>query len=137
MTPYPIDPATAKSAAQDYITIKRAGLLDELRREISDAIQAHAQLPISHGPMGAPMREWSAYHARRAEINGPHVRFEIDHANETAADLADMLGCPPGAVEPFIVPACITEPLRRTIVLDCLRNMANYIRRKPTARRTA
>jgi hypothetical protein len=137
MTPYPIDPATAKSAAADYLTIKRAGLLQELRREIAETIESHAQLPISRGPMGAPMGEWSAYHARRAQINGPHVRYEIEHASETAADLADMLGCPTTAVEPFIVPACITEPLRRSITLDCLRNMANYIRRRKPTRRTA
>lgn len=129
----PISPDVAKRAADDYLVIARAGMLEELRREIDEAVAAHEAAPVSRSPMG----EWSDYHARCAEVRGTHLRYSLERAADTADDLAELLGCPTEAVEPYIVPAVIREPLRRSFVLDCLRNMAQHIRRQGRPARRA
>jgi hypothetical protein len=87
-------------------------MLFELQHEISETIQAHCNA-------GARFDQWRAgggwLHEQRCKCVG---------------DLAQLLNCPASALEPFIVPEMVDEPTKRTIVLDVLRNVANYARRE-------
>ena len=122
---YPIPPRLAEQAARDYLTLKRAGMLPELRQEIEHAIEAY------RGPvpgMWTPLYQHDAYHANRLDQWRDCDGWQIHAARRDAKDLADLLDCPHFAVEPYIVPELISGETRRTIVLDTMRQMANHVR---------
>jgi hypothetical protein len=125
MTTYPISPDVAKRAAADYLAIVRAGMVWELEREIQQTIEAHNHLP--ERPTG---HDWDAYEARRLDqflgCDGFHLREPHRHAGR----LASMLQCPASAVAGYVVPELLDGNAKRTLVLDCLRNMANYARKE-------
>ena len=131
---YPIPPRLAEQAAKDYLAVVRAGLLPELKREIEETIQAHRGIMPG---MFDPIYKHDAWHASRIDQWRDGGGVQLDAARSHARDLAALLDCPQHAVEPFVVPELISGATRRTIVLDVLRNLANYARsqRRTTPRR--
>jgi hypothetical protein len=128
---YPIPPRLAEQAAQDYLTLKRAGMLPELRAEIQRTIEAHRGVAPD---AWTPICQHDAYHANRLDQWRDCDGMQIAAARNYAKHLAALLDCRQIDVEPFIIPELISGETRRTIVLDVLRNMAGYIRQQ---RRTA
>jgi hypothetical protein len=124
----------AEQAAKDYLDIIKAGLVWELKREIQLTIEAHYGPDPYPWPCAANSEHRQSLRLDRwRDCDGLALRQPKQHA----AQLAAILDCRPFDVEPFIVPACIDGPTKRTIVLDCLRNMGNYARRELAKDRAA
>jgi len=124
---YPIDPALARRVSADYLAIMRAGMLYELREEIRRTIEAHVgTLPDSH----QPRYKLDEYFARRLDQWRDGGGRQLQAAREHAKDLAGLLDCPVNAVDEYIVPELLTGETTRTIVTDCIRNLANYARKQ-------
>jgi hypothetical protein len=130
MQSYPISPRLAEQAARDYLTLKRAGMLPELRIEIERAIEAHRG--VVPGWRDSLLAH-DEYHANRLDQWRDGGGMQIHAARNYVKDLAGLLDCPTESVEPFIVPELLSGDTRRTIVLDVLRNMANYCRQQRRA----
>jgi hypothetical protein len=127
---YPISPRLAEQAARDYLAIKRAGLLWDLEREIQQAIEAHSEQRFY--PNGR-INDVPALDGFRHGGN-----WGLHQIRGDARRLAELLHCPAGEVEPYLFDAMWPGATTRTIVLDCLRNLANQARKKmPNARRAS